>query len=291
MDDDEIRSAIRVLTEPRTAPPGTRDQILRRVTARRRRSGALLATAAVAVVGVVAMAATVGLPGQRSLSPAGSGQDRTVPITSGGWPTGFSAEMTVEFPNNRNLLSGRFELNGKTYPVTFYPNDGTDNDVQPNPLPLEAGVTVTAQAQLAPDCDAKADPPDLHVRSRLDNGNVTTDRFTVSNPGKYAAAVAKWCTEGAQVTVEAFDSNPAGGVKITLRIVNPGPDSVTITSDAYDIGITHWNLASVAVPAAATRTMIVTATHSGCNRQHVPWTDGHLTSNGTPIEIPQGHGC
>jgi hypothetical protein len=77
-----------------------------------------------------------------------------------------------------------FQLDGKSYQAELYPNDGTDNDVQPNPLHVVAGVTVMMSAKVVPNCLVASAPPLLVVRSHTGDGQERDDSFTPSGSPK-----------------------------------------------------------------------------------------------------------
>jgi hypothetical protein len=198
--------------------------------------------------------------------------------------------MTVTFPDSRKMLSGFFEEADKQYPVSFYPGDGTDNDVQPNPLPLAAGVSVTSAATFSPDCSISAQPPDLVLRSQLDDGRISEDRFRSSNAKEFAEQVKDWCSIGVQATVSSA-SGPGDGigdVRVKLLIVNPGTKPVTVTSDAFDSGPARWNAATITVSPGGKEIMVITATDSACGAQETPWSAGFLKSDGQPLTVTNG---
>lgn len=289
MEDEEIRTAVRTMAKRRPVRTDTRDRILQRIAAKRQRRRIGLGIGAVAVVGAVALGASVSPAGQRFLGPTAPGQADSAQLTATPGPWGFSVEMTVSFPDDRSLLSGVFQLDGRQYPVSFYPNDGTDNEVQPDPLPLAAGVTVSSSAKLAPHCPPQsAQPPVLVLTSRLGDGTVREDRFSTANPRRYAAAVQGWCSRGAQVTLSRASGGRSGDVRVVLRIVNPGPKRVTVTSGAYNVAGAHWSPAAVTVPPGRVGTLVINAAHSSCGALETPWKAGLLKSNGIPVRLFDG---
>jgi hypothetical protein len=216
----------------------------------------------------------------------------SAPIWAHADPYGFGFEMTVKFPDSRQLLASVFQADGKTYPVFFY-NDRTDDGPQPKPFPLAAGELVVAETTLTPDCSKKPQPPDLVVTSRLSNGTTRQDTFAVSsNSAKFASAFKVWCSLGVQASVSrahgAADGDPVQAVRVELTIVNPGTKAVTVTSAAYNKGRAHWNAASVTVPPGGTRSLVITATHTTCGARDTPWNAGLLKSNGRTLKVNDG---
>jgi hypothetical protein len=242
------------------------------------------------LVVVVVVSTGIRSPNQRTISPITNEQGATAWVEVHAGTHALGVEMTVSFPNNRRMLSGYVEVDGKQHPVSFYPNDGTDNDVQPNPLPLAAGVSVTSSATLSPDCSTSAKPPVLVLRSHLDNGNISEDRFRSSNPREFAADVKDWCAIGGQATVSRADGpgDGVGDVRAKLLIVNLVTKPATVTSGAYDVGPSHWTAATVTIPPGANGTLVITATDSSCSAQENPWNAGHLKSNGQPLKVTNG---
>jgi hypothetical protein len=222
-----------------------------------------------------------------------SGHDANVDVgtathlVSHGTPYGFSVSMTVSFLDDRELKSGAFELAGKSYPAGFYPNDGSDDDSPPRILPVKAGITVITDAKVVPDCSGAAVPPVLVIRSDDNSGTAQADRFVANNADDYEAAVSQWCTASVQATVASSSVTPEGAVSVDIRLVNPGSDSVNVASDAYDVGGTHWNSASVDVPGSGSATLTITATNGRC-RGPAPWTAGHLKSGDRVLQVSNG---
>ena len=292
MDDEEIRRAVQTMAGPRPAPVGARDRIVGRVAAKRRHRLLGVGAAVAALIGVVVVGAVLESPGRESLPSTRTKLEPSAPLFVHAGPYGFEIEMTVKFPDNRQLLPGAFQADGKTYPVFFY-NDKTDDGPQPKPFPLAAGELVVASATLTPDCSTKAQPPDLVVTSRLSNGMTREDTFAVgSNSGKFASEFKAWCAFGVQASVSrsrgAAPGDPVGNVRVALTIVNPGTKPVTVTSAALDRGAAHWNLAAVIVPPGAKRTLVITATHTTCGTQDTPWNAGLLRANGRAIKVSNG---
>lgn len=292
MDDEEIRRAILTMAGPRPAPVGARDSIVARVAAKRRHRLLVAGAAVAALIGVVVVGVGLQSPERESLPSTKTKLAPSAPLFAHAGPYGFAIEMTVKFPDNRQLLASVFQADGKTYPVFFY-NDKTDDGPQPKPFPLAAGELVIASTRLTPDCSKKARPPDLVVTSRLTSGTTREDTFSAaSNPGKFASSFKAWCSSGVQAGVSsasgAAPGDPDQWVRVKLTIVNPGTKPVTVTSAAFDRGRAHWKAASVIVPAAGTRTLVITATHTSCGTQDTPWNAGLLTSNGRAITVADG---
>jgi hypothetical protein len=292
MDDEEIRRAIQTMAGPRPAPVGARDRIVGRVAAKRRHRLLGVGAAVVALIGVVVVGAVLESPGRQSLPSTKTKLGPSAPLFVHPGPYGFYIEMTVKFPDNRQLLPSVFQSDGKTYPVFFY-TDKTDDGAQPKPFPLAAGELVIASATLTPDCSTKAQPPDLVVTSRLGNGTTREDTFSAaSNPGTFASEFKAWCSFDVQASVTnasaAAPGDPVQGVRVKLTIVNPGTKPVTVTSAALDRGAAHWNLAAVIVPPGAQRTLVITATHTTCGTQDTPWNAGLLRANGRAITVSNG---
>jgi hypothetical protein len=291
MDDDEIRRAIQTLAGSRPAPLDARDRIVGRVAAKRRHRLFGAGAAAVALVAVVVTGAVLASPQREALTSTRTERGPSLPLFLHPGPYGFYIEMTLRFPDNRQLLSGAFQADGKTYPVFFY-NDSTDDGHPPHPFPLAAGVSVIGSATLTPDCSTKARPPKLVVTSRLSNGSTREDTFDTSNSGKFASSFKDWCALTVQASVSsssgAAHGDPLQVVRVTLTIVNPGTKPVTVTSAAFDRGRAHWNPAAVIVPPGAKRTLVITANHTSCGRQETPWSAGLLRGNGRAIKVTNG---
>jgi hypothetical protein len=240
-----------------------------------------------ALIGVVVVGAVVASPGRESLPSTKTKLGPSAPLFVHAGPYGFYIEMTVKFPDNRQLLPSVFQADGKTYPVFFY-NDKTDLP-QPKPFPLAAGESVIASATVTPDCSNKAQPPDLVVTSRLGNGTTREDTFAAaSNPGNFASSFKAWCSFGVQASVTSASGDAVQGVRVKLTIVNPGTKPVTVTSAEFDRGAAHWNPAAVIVPAGAKRTLVITATHTTCGTQDTPWNAGLLRSDGRALQVTGG---
>jgi hypothetical protein len=268
-------------------------RIVARVAAKRRGWLLVVAATTAALIGVVAVAAGLASPDPdaETVAPTKTRSAPGVPLFAHAGPYGFLVEMTLSFPDNRQLLSGVYETGGKTFPVSFY-NDSTDDGPEPHPFPLAAGVPVTSSVHLTPDCAGPARPPELVVTSRLTDGSTREDTFSAAAAKTFAKEQKKWCATGVQASVSrshgAAPGDPAGNVRVTLTIVNPGTKPVTVTSDAYDIGRAHWNPATVTVPPASERELVITATHSSCGARETPWRAGHLKSNRRPISVTNG---
>lgn len=176
MDDDEIRTAVRTLAEPRDGGPHAYTGVLAAIQLKRRKRGVGTATAAlVTVAAVVAGAHAVSAP---PFDGAATSSGHSLELTALAGVYGFTLEMTVVFPDSRELLTAYYDIGGRRTKATFYPNDGTDNDTYPTPLAVAAGVSFGVSASPDVSCRSAATVPVLVVTSRLADGASRVDRFT-----------------------------------------------------------------------------------------------------------------
>lgn len=283
MDDDQLRTAIRAMAEPRDPGPRAHADVLAAVEQQRRKRRVASAAAAVVTVAAIAVGA-VAVASQPPRGPAAGAHD--VELTASGGVYGFQLKMTVRFPDSRQLLSAYYDIGGRRTKVTLYPGDGSDNDNYPTPLAVAAGVAVQVSAVPDVSCISAATVPELVVTSEQEDGRTYVDRFTASNPDDYSAEVTSWCPRGPYVgLVEARGGNDDTAV-VELQIVNPSDVPIHVVSQAFNRQGAQWHRSSVVVPAGATRLMTITA--SGLSyfaTPDKPWTTGHLRSNGEPITV------
>lgn len=286
MDDDEIRTAVRTLAEPRAGGPQALDDVRAAVERKHRRRRAGSATAVlVTVAAVVAGAHAVSAP---PFDSSAASDGRSLELTALGSVHGFTLEMTVRFPEDRELLSAYYVLGDQRTQATFYPNDGTDNDSYPAPIAVAAGTSVSVSAHPGVSCSSAATVPELVVTSRVADGGSRVDRFTASNPEDYSTEVTSWCPLGPYLSVSGVSasSSPSGRAVVVLQVVNPSDGPVHVVSQAFALHGAHWNRSSVVVPAGDDRPLTITARGLAYfETPDKPWTTGHLTSNGQSVTV------
>lgn len=129
-DDDEIRQAIQTLAGPRPVPVGARDRIVGRVAAKRRRRLLGVAAATAALIGVVVVGAALESPERKTLPPTRIEKGPSAALFVNTGPYGFYVELTVRFPDNRQLLSGS---SGRTARTTRSSSITTGLTTDPSP--------------------------------------------------------------------------------------------------------------------------------------------------------------
>lgn len=198
--------------------------------------------------------------------------------------------MKLESPKQRVLVRGNLELQGQSLPVEFSP-DGFAGDAPGRPRPsvegpieVDAGVEMTAVGGAVANCAEPAGVPVLTVTSQVGGGARMRTRYAISDLAAYRAAFDRVCRAGLQVMAAGTTPGKDGRFTTDLRVANPGPEAVTVTSKAYQQGGVEWTLASVTVGAGQVTTLTITARGDECAPQ-TPWATGRLTADGKPLRV------
>lgn len=211
-----------------------------------------------------------------------------------GFPGGLGVSVTLMTDEPTTIASGALELDGVQTPVIFSPRDGRDLDGPEivGPLTVAAGVDVVISSGGSPDCGvADHAPPILDLVVSDDDGATTHRRYLVASPaGDYARIAARTCRGGVVGHIRASRQSPDGSFSVTLELVNPDAQEVTVVSDAVDVGRTHWQRASVVVAARGTAKLVVRGRGqgilAGCGHD-TPWSRGLVTAGGDRVRIPR----
>jgi hypothetical protein len=86
------------------------------------------------------------------------------------------------------------------------------------------------------------------VTSRTADGRSARDRYVPADLAAYEKAFAAACRGGLQASLVGSRQAPDGRFSVDLELVNPGPDEVTVTSEAYKRDGARWDAISVVVP-------------------------------------------
>lgn len=198
---------------------------------------------------------------------------------------GLMVGMDVTFADERDLVSGRFSDGIRASEDAFFLSNDRDDDVEPEPFPVDVGRPVSVEDSLFPDCGR--DPSNqvtLTVQSQLASGNEVTNTFSADPSPEYAAAVRTWCESGVHGSVTRSSIRPDGTTRVLLRIANPGPGAVTVEVPRLRVGGVDWAAASRQVEGGTAAVLEVNGCGIHCGAP-TPWTDGGLTADGTPVQF------
>jgi hypothetical protein len=169
------------------------------------------------------------------------------------------------------------------------PLDGTDPEPPPDPLPLDAGVRVSVEASLPPDCDVPAGTPVFVVTSRPEHGQSRHDRCAISNTREFQRLAKEVCRLGPRLRITGSTTRPDGSFTIRLAVTNPG-EPARLVSRKWTNGGTHWQAAAIDVPGGDNATVELPRHRQGCSHEG-PWEHGQVTLDGVVLAPPaQGHG-
>ena len=198
---------------------------------------------------------------------------------------GFSIEMPISFATAHTVVSGSFQVDGHAYSAGFFnSSNGLDEDHPAMPMDVNGGDRLSVDTGIVPSCEeARPTPPVLTVVSRGGDGMTFEDRFTVSNPRDYVAAVASWCRFAIHGAVLGGTVNPGHSASFRLQLFNTTASPIRVTSKAFRNGATTWAQVSVVVPPHEKRTLTVAA--DGRNWGLKPWSMGLLVADGQVIHL------
>lgn len=198
---------------------------------------------------------------------------------------GTTVGIAVDFPEDRVVTGARMRIGERNLRASVYPIDGTDPEPPPDPLPLAAGVQVSLEAGLPPDCDVPSETPVFAVSSTTKDGESRTDRYAISNAGEFRKQAEKVCRSGPQLSVNGSTEWPDGRFRIGLRVTNPGTSAGKAVSHERTMGRTVWRAAQADVPAGGSVTLEINGTGEGCSHDG-PWMHGMITLDGVPLDPP-----
>jgi hypothetical protein len=223
--------------------------------------------------------------GSGTASPA---PDRRIESELFGDPTwGTTVDIAVDFPEDRMVTGARMVIGDRDLRASLYPLDGTDPEPPPDPLPLAAGVQVSLEADLPPECDVPSETPVFVVSSKPKGGKSRTDRYVISNADDFRKQAEKVCRSGPQLSIAGSTGWPDGRFRIRLRVTNPGTSAAHAVSHQRTSGRTVWRSAQAEVPAGGSVTLEINGTGEGCSHDG-PWMHGMVTLDGVPLDPPVG---
>jgi hypothetical protein len=207
---------------------------------------------------------------------------------------GVDVGVAFSFPDDRTIMGGSYQVAGRTETPLFYPAGVVEDDgrLPPAHPSVRAGQRVVADGDVKPNCEANADyAAVLVVSSRSSDGQIHKDSLPI---GKSDAAyirdiAAKFCTKSVQADIKEIRTSANGqNVTVTYELVNPGPESVTVSSAAWKSGDSRWLPVSTVVPAdGQTHPLTVEGFGVGCQSQggNGPLPMGLLTASGSDPHI------
>jgi hypothetical protein len=206
---------------------------------------------------------------------------------------GVAVQVAFSFPDDRTIISGSYQVAGRTETPLFYPAGWGDDDVPPAHPSVRAGQRVVADATVKPSCETNADDAAaLLVSSRSSDGEIHKDRLPIGK-GDDAALIrdiaASFCAKSVQADIgDASRSRNGQNVTVTYTLVNPGPESVSVSSAAWKSGNSRWLPASTSVPAdGKPHPLTVEGFGVGCHSQggNGPLAMGLVTASGSDPHI------
>ncbi|WP_027863138.1 hypothetical protein [Marmoricola sp. URHB0036] len=220
-----------------------------------------------------------------SVGSAPSGADRRIEAELFADPVwGTRVGIAVDFPEDRMVTGARMMVGERVLRASLYPLDGTDPEPPPDPLPIDAGVRVSVEANLPPDCNVPSATPVFVVTSKPTGGKSRIDRYMISNPGDFRNQARKVCRAGPQLSINGSTIWPDGHFRIGLLVTNPG-GSGQVVSREWTSGHTRWRSAQARVPAGGSATLEITGTGQGCSHDG-PWAHRLITLDGVELDPP-----
>jgi hypothetical protein len=113
------------------------------------------------------------------------------------------------------------------------------------------------------------------------------DKLVPSNPEAYEPAIRLWCKIGVAVQAGGGSTGDDGEARVALLIGNYSSDDITVEMPALSDGGATWKAVSATVPAGQKVSRTVEGSGAHCGRgQKLPWADGRILVNGTPLSTP-----
>lgn len=200
---------------------------------------------------------------------------------------GVSIEISVGFPEERTVYGARLAAGRDSVNAFLYPLDGTDPMGESERIRVGSGDRVLVEGKLFVPCSGAREVPVFQVDSRAD-GVAMTDLFIPEDVAGFARAVVEWCDRPFTMSVVGESATVDGDHELRLRFSNPGPESVTVTSEAVDDGTWVWQAARVFVPAGSTQMTVIGHGPPDCVAVP-PWESGHVRADGDVV-VPNPDG-
>lgn len=194
---------------------------------------------------------------------------------------GFSVTTKVSFPDRRNVVEVRYDLPETAHQVV-YPLRGKPRGVAELPFVAEAGSQMTVLATYAPDCSDAEAPPLLIIRTTDLSGQEHIEGFESPDADQFRVRVQDHCQRGAVGRVTGSRQHVDGTFEVYVTVFNPGPGSLNLVSDAYEMDGTRWFRASTSIDVMHEAELTFLGEGDGCTSA-TPWETGHLTTNGEPL--------
>ena len=181
------------------------------------------------------------------------------------WGGGVFVEAVMSFEEDRHVVGMTLQVGGgEKGDIGFYPAgfDTENGDEIPDEFDVPAGEILQANGSVAASCAGEPDnsPPVLEVSFTRGGGEVEVERLemrTLTSGFKQWVqvedVVRAYCEAGVQAHLGIGRMSTDGGAAVVYRVHNPGPEDVSVTSQAGSHGIMRWSAAGpVRVPAGET---------------------------------------
>lgn len=242
------------------------------------------------LLGITSLAAVAAVAGgwllmTRPNGVSGSQSQNDLPLDVFVSDYGVRVAMDVTFADARDLISAEFSAGRRESEGAFFYSNDRDDDVEPEPFPVDPGRPVSVEDDLFPSCAAP--PPKqviLTVRSELASGEEVTNTFTSSKGNEYAAGVRRWCSSGVHASIAGSSIQPDGTAEVFIRVANPGPRDARVELPGLRVRDVAWQPASVKVGGGTEAVLRVRGTGVRCGGP-IPWTSDRLTTDVQPLRI------
>jgi hypothetical protein len=193
--------------------------------------------------------------------------------------TTFQEGVTLSAPA---LRVGGVETEAELWPLDGHDHEGEDLD----PLRLAAGTPVSISGWLLPGCNDSDLEVTMSVTSVDSDGEETNLRYSGSNEDDLESAMRQLCARGPTVTGEMNLLRPNGDAVIGIKIVNPGPDEITVDVPGYSDDHVTWSALNGTVPAGQRARFEIYGSDVGCEPgETASWQQGRLLIDGQPFIV------
>ena len=204
-------------------------------------------------------------------------------VTDGG--VGWDAE--VRFDRAVTLSDARVHYGARSDTGSLWLDEESPYD----DIPVETGDRVSISGGVLPDCTPGAPlaEPAVSVVERETDGTAQRHRYLPSKPLDLASAVREWCAHPPTVGVGMHSLTPEGESVVSVYVVNPGPDPVSVRVPAYADAHMTWESLDVVVPPAERGRFEIHGHDVGCEPGEIAsWEDGRLLLDGEPYVLGRG---
>ena len=198
------------------------------------------------LLGITSLAAVAAVAGgwllmTRPNGVSGSQSQNDLPLDVFVSDYGVRVAMDVTFADARDLISAEFSAGRRESEGAFFYSNDRDDDVEPEPFPVDPGRPVSVEDNLFPSCAApppEAGDPHRALRTRERRGG--DEHLHVLEGERVRSGVRRWCSSGVHASIAGSSIQPDGTAEVFIRVANPGPRDARVELPGLRVRDVAW---------------------------------------------------